>query len=173
MIDRDDAKESRFPPDQEEKVSQEIKSRLIKIKSSAAGQLLGIAGGANGGDILFHEACLELNIPSELFLALPPDKFKKESVSFAGGDWDQRFDLLTSVLPVFILPQKQTTANITIWERANEWMLEEALKNGSKNLIVLTLWNGKEGNGAGGTQHMAEIAKNTDAIISSIDINKI
>jgi len=46
----------------------------------------GIAGGACGSDILFHEVCESLGIPTQLFLALPKDKFHVESVDRAGRD---------------------------------------------------------------------------------------
>jgi hypothetical protein len=54
----------------------------------------GIAGGASGGDILFHEICAELGIPTRLLLALPRDPFIEESVAPAKGDWTKRFDRL-------------------------------------------------------------------------------
>ncbi|MEO8399797.1 MAG: hypothetical protein ABI550_08305 [Ignavibacteriaceae bacterium] len=64
----------------------------------------GIAGVACGGDILFYELCQKMNIPSEKYLALPLQKFKKESVSFAGKNWEDHYDLLISKIPDHTLP---------------------------------------------------------------------
>ena len=52
------------------------------------------AGGASGGDILFHEVCAELSVPTTLWLALPPDRYVMESVAPAGPDWVPRFHLV-------------------------------------------------------------------------------
>jgi hypothetical protein len=39
------------------------------------GVAFGIAGGACGSDLLFHEVCNALNIPTQLLLALPEAQF--------------------------------------------------------------------------------------------------
>jgi hypothetical protein len=60
---------------------------------------------------------------AEMYLAFPVEKFKKESVSFAGKDWDERFDKLITEIPVHILAEKEDKNN-NVWERANGWMLD-------------------------------------------------
>ena len=49
-----------------------------------SGVSFGIAGGANGGDILFHEVCHELGIPTHLYLAMPSGLYVTKSVRKAG-----------------------------------------------------------------------------------------
>jgi hypothetical protein len=105
MIDAPGRKEPRFPSAKEGDAQEAIAALLHNEKRSTAGGLRGIAGGACGGDILFHETCLALGIPSEIYLALPVEKFREESVSFAGRDWEQRFDRLIRLLPVHVLPE--------------------------------------------------------------------
>ena len=51
------------------------------------GVSFGIAGGACGSDILFHEVCESLGIPTRLFLALPEAQFQVESVNRGGPVW--------------------------------------------------------------------------------------
>lgn len=112
MIDAEDRPEPRFPAGKERAARKEIWKHLIKEKEVAKDELKGIAGGACGGDILFHELCLELNIPTQMYLAIPIDDFKKASVSFAGEEWDTRFDKLSEKLPVQILPEAKKKGKI-------------------------------------------------------------
>ncbi len=171
MIDAKDRKNARFPASEEKMVRKEIQMRLLTLKEKFP-NASGIAGGACGGDILFHELCMEMNIPSEIYLALPITEFKKKSVSFAGNNWNERFDKLTGQLPVHILPLSFENEK-NVWEKANRWMLNDALKDGGEHMALIALWDGKAGDGGGGTEHMVNIAKQEKAIVVIIDINKI
>jgi hypothetical protein len=172
MIDAKDRKEPRFHPQKEKAVRQEIRKQLLREKDED--NLVGIAGGACGGDILFHELCAELDIPSQMYLALPVDEYKQASVSFAGKNWDKRFEKLKETLPIHLLPEEKSNSNKqNIWERTNLWMLDTALKSGGENMTLLALWDGKGGDGKGGTEHMVQIAKEQKAKICIIDINII
>ena len=131
---------------------------------------MGIAGGACGGDIVFHELCLELGIPSQIYLALPPEEYKKTSVSFAGKDWEERFDSLLQKLPYEVLSQPGENDSDSVWELANNWMLHSALKNGGEQMTLLALWDGKGGDGPGGTEHMTKIAREKQADVIVMDI---
>lgn len=173
MVDSEGRKEPRFPAEKEESVKQELKNMLDHIIKEGIVGLKGIAGGASGGDILFHELCLESGIPTEMYLALPVEEFKKASVSFAGEDWDNRFDLLRERLPIHFLPEEKKNINQNVWEATNLWMLNKALSDGGNNMTLLALWDGKGGDGNGGTEHMVQIAKEKGARIVIIDINKL
>lgn len=174
MIDAAGRKEARFPAFKEYAVKKEIWNQVQKVKERGGNHLKGIAGGACGGDILFHELCSDNGIPSELFLALPVEAFKKNSVSFAGIDWSNRFDNLVKNLPVHIMPEaKNSSKHPNVWSASNMWMLHEALKNGGRNMTLIALWNGKGGDGEGGTEHMVNIATSRGATIEIIDINHI
>src|SRR5215212_6935178 len=129
MIDAKNRKAPRFPADKENAAREAIKKELNKEKEKYKDQLTGIAGGASGGDILFHELCEEMQITSQVYLALPEDDYKKASVSFAGKQWENRFEKLTSKLPVQILSKVKDNDD-NIWERTNLWMLNEALEGG-------------------------------------------
>ena len=173
MIDSKNRAAPRFPAIKENIAREEIKDRLIKEKETLKDKLKGIAGGACGGDILFHELCEELNIPTEIYLALPVEAFKKESVSFAGKEWEERFDRLIKKLPVYILPEPKDSNKDNVWERANIWMLDSVLKNGGANMTLVALWDRKAGDGGGGTEHMVNVAKEQGAEVMIIDINKL
>ncbi|MEO7264315.1 MAG: hypothetical protein ABIW38_05350 [Ferruginibacter sp.] len=171
MIDAKERRYARFPVSKEKMVRKEIQKRLIMLKEKFPA-VSGIAGGACGGDIIFHELCMEMNIHSEIYLALPFNEFKNQSVSFAGTNWDDRFDNLTGQLPVHILPISSGTEK-NVWELANEWMLKVALQHGGEPITLIALWDGKAGDGGGGTEHMVKIAKNKKATVEIIDINKL
>lgn len=159
MIDDPGRETPRFPADKE--------TSAIKAVLSAVDQLLqyndanphGFAGGACGGDIIFHEVCLLRNIPSTILLALQPDEFISRSVSFAGGDWVARFEKICSLLPLLVLPgdvTREHQKDLSIWERTNEWIVETALNFSSSPCSLITIWDGSGGDGPGGTKHMVE-----------------
>jgi len=174
MIDAKDRGAPRFPPHKEMSVRQEIEKHIRNLKERFNNDLIGIAGGACGGDILFHELCLEINIPSEMYLAMSIPQFKKESVSFAGKTWDKRFDKLAEQLTVHILPESNAgDKSENVWERTNLWMLQAALEEGGKHMTLIALWDGKRGDGNGGTEHMVNVANDEGAKVEIIDINKL
>jgi hypothetical protein len=53
--------------------------------------LLALDGGIRSGDILFQEFCAELDIPTQLYLAIPPERYVVSSVQKAGERWVERF----------------------------------------------------------------------------------
>ena len=180
MIDAPGRKEPRFPPEKENSARSMIKEKLADIKINETGRLLGIAGGACGGDILFHELCSEMGIPTELYLALPPDKFRIKSVNHAGNEWIDRFNKLCKSHQFHILCDTETLPkwlrkkeHYNIWERNNLWLMNSALINGGMHMTLLALWDGKTGDSSGGTQHMVEVAKARGAKTIIIDITKM
>jgi hypothetical protein len=91
MVDAPGREEPRFPADKEGVARERIRESVVKELESGAGVVSGYAGGASGGDILFHEVCAELNIPTRLYLAVPPQDYVKKSVRQAGQQWVDRF----------------------------------------------------------------------------------
>jgi hypothetical protein len=88
----------RFPPECETKARLAI--RCVMRSIAAQGSVLGIAGAADGGDILFHEVCAELGIESEVCLALPAVEYVRTSVQ---ASWVGRFHRLLQTHPVVTL----------------------------------------------------------------------
>jgi hypothetical protein len=180
MIDKADRKSPRFPANKEADVRNKIKAVVEKEMKIAEGEMKGISGGACGGDILFHEVCAELGIETEMYLALPPDEFKAASVAFAGNDWINRFNALfkkikshqlcdSEELPKWL----QKKPNYNVWMRNNLWELNSAMVNGGLQMTLIALWDGKGGDGAGGTEHMVNEAKARGAKVIVIDMNSL
>ena len=164
-VDDPGRKTPRFPADKESVARQAIKDAVAKEIAEAGEIAFGIAGGASGGDILFHEVCAELAIPTKLYLALPPDQFIKASVRSAGPQWIERFWRLRERLPERVLAESeelprwlQEKPNYSIWQRDNLWMLYNALAAGGDNVTLIALWNGDAGDGPGGTADLVEKA---------------
>ncbi len=180
MIDAPDREKSRFPQKNEAAVTKKIRMKVVEIlkaiygtTSLSAEQLENIramAGGACGGDIIFHEVCRSMGIFTEMYLALPPVRYVAHSVSFAGNDWVDRFYALvrdpdipyhiltdTEELPFWLEEEGDT---YSFWERNNLWLLYTALSKAGRNLVLLALWDGEESDGPGGTGHMiSEVEK--------------
>ncbi|MEO8860620.1 MAG: tetratricopeptide repeat-containing protein [Ginsengibacter sp.] len=179
MIDKPDRKQPRFPASKEVEVRKAIKDKLVleKNKMEEGSVLCGVAGAACGGDILFHEICAELDIPTQMFLAIPREKFLVESVAFAGIDWIERFDKLYEKLPHPVLSDQkelpkwlQKKPRYDIWSRNNLWELNYSLINGGMNMTLLALWDGKAADGPGGTEDMVNLAKKNGSKTVIIDI---
>jgi hypothetical protein len=180
QVDAPGRKEPRFPPDKEPLARVAIRD-AVEREASRYGGAVGIAGAASGGDILFHEVCAELGIPTKLYLALPAESYVTESVAPAGPDWVHRFYAIQSRFPAApILARTKDLPgwlrhrrDYSIWQRNNLWMLNEALTAGAQNVTLIALWNGKQGDGPGGTADMIAIARDRGAETRVLDSNAI
>jgi tetratricopeptide (TPR) repeat protein len=177
MVDAPGREHARFPADKEAVAREKIKETVVREMSSGAGVACGYSGGASGGDILFHEVCAELGIPTRLYLALPPPKYVKTSVQKAGPQWVERFWALLNeryiqehmrvlseaadereYLPAWLRPKR----DYSIWQRNNLWMLFNALdegcdpRTGEPNITLIALWDGEGGDNDGGTGDLVE-----------------
>jgi len=164
----------RFPADMEALAGRAIRNAVASIASDRE-PVRGIAGGASGGDILFHEACGRLHIPTRLCLPMKEEAFIAESVAPAGFEWVQRFKALTArVPPVFLRDWLTVHGTVdahahTVWEQNNQWLLDEGLTGGPENLTVLVLWDGRTGDGPGGTGELVRAATHAGAHVVVID----
>ena len=163
-IDARGRKRPRFPASSEDKARDMIRRAVVEEQAQAGSQpIMGFAAGASGGDILFHEVCAELGIPTTLLLPLPEDEFAAESVADAGSEWIERFLTLTKRLEVRHLtglPDWMAgNDSYTIWQRGNRWILHTAMSLAEADITLIVLWDGKGGDGPGGTENMVELAK--------------
>ena len=168
-IDTPNRATPRFPQRLEKQVAQLIKLTVQQeLDRWGKLSLRAISSGANGGDILFLEACAALDITAGIYLALEQQAFCKASVADGGADWARRFDRLCAHFPVHILPQEADPA-LNVWQRTNHWMLETAMSHSNCSLTVMALWDGDEGDGQGGTRDMVDRAKAAGASTVRID----
>lgn len=173
MIDAPGRAEERFPPRAERAAAEAIQAAVEALRGEPPAPTVGIAGGASGGDILFHEACLQLGVESRMLLAVAPDEYVRASVAPAGAGWCDRFYRLIDRLGF----EKARTMGASdgllegpvenVWQRANFWMIEELLRLADKR-ILLALWDGKGGDGPGGTEHLVQVARKKGIRIAPI-----
>ena len=143
-----------------------IEAALRSEMKEEGGVSLGIAGGACGSDILFHEVCESLRIPTRLLLALPEDKFQVESVNRGGPNWVERYRRLCQRVPPRVLADSKELPRwladkrgYDIWQRNNLWLVFNALAEGARNLTLVVLYNReRDPDGPGGTAHLVEFA---------------
>ncbi|HZH64327.1 MAG TPA: hypothetical protein VEY10_05490, partial [Flavisolibacter sp.] len=182
MIDKAGRKEPRFPPSKEGQAREAIKKKIIQEKNKLDENtaLIGIAGGACGGDILFHEICEELEMASQMQLALLREQFLVESVAFAGPEWIERFDKLYRKLPHPVLSETKELpgwlrkkVDYNLWTRNNLWLLNNALVDGGIKMSLIALWDGTGGDDIGGTEHMVQEANKKGAKTIVIDMNSM
>jgi hypothetical protein len=179
-IDAPDRKSPRFPPAAEEKARAMIRQAVEKERQSAEGEFIGYAGGASGGDVLFHEVCAELGIKTQMLLAAPREAYVRASVQDSGAEWVTRFDKLHQTLPTRVLADSlelprwmRSLENYSVWQRTNDWMLHNALVHGASRMTLIALWNGEGGNGPGGTEHMVEQARQRGARTVVLDTREL
>ena len=194
MIDGPGRVRPRFPASQEETAKEKIKEEISAIKAAAdrrQEQLIGMAGATDGGDLLFHEACAELDIDTEVFLPVPERDYRVTAMSGRSG-WVERYHaVLTRAkekakakekedgvhilanadrLPAWLLGQ----AEYSTWQRANQWVLHHAWATTTVDRVtVLALWNGEPGDGRGGTADMVDKAQAGPADVRVIETGKI
>jgi Tetratricopeptide Repeats-Sensor len=179
-IDAEGRAKPRFPRDKENQARAMILEAVSKEKQKAKEPLLGISGGACGGDILFHEVCRELDIPTQMYLVLPKNDYIKASVAEGGPNWVERFKNLWDLKEAEILSDSdelprwlRAKKGYSIWQRSNLWMLHNALDISKDNLTLIALWNGDAGDGPGGTEDMVERARDRGATFIHLDTRKL
>ncbi len=162
-VDDPDRATPRFPPDKVDIARQEIRAAIDSAVAHHGNHVIGISGAASGGDILFHEECQARGIATTVYLALPEEEYATRSVSSAGPEWTRRFYDLVKKTPVRVLQSSEDLprwlahrTDYSVWQRNNLWMLHNALANGSRRVTLIALWNGKEGDGPGGTADMVD-----------------
>ena len=165
-----DKDKARFPNTPEAvAAARKMIEKVIKEEMNEDGGVsFGIAGGACGSDILFHEVCNALNIPTQLLLALPEAQFQAESVNRGGVDWVMRYQQLCQrVTPRVLADSKDLPRWLSgrkdydIWQRNNLWMMFNALATQARNLTLIALYNReKDPDGPGGTAHLVNVAAN-------------
>lgn len=178
-VDAKDRKPPRFPQEAEQLARNMIREAVKHEIQGVEGRVLGIAGGASGGDILFHEVCAELDVETRLFLCSPRDAYVAASVEDGGPDWVRRFDKLRGELPSVVLgdslelPDWIRRDDYSVWERNNYWMLNSAWEHGAANVALIALWNGEGGDGPGGTAHMVKSIKGRGGLAVILDASKL
>ena len=122
------------------------------------GMQFGLSSAANGGDILFLEACAIRAIPCHIILPVPPEEFLRRSVATdAPGDWGARFSRLWSSTPADHRHILTVPEGANPYATCNDALLSLAAELGEPEVIAL--WDGQTGDGLGGTADLVAKAR--------------
>lgn len=181
MIDKKGRADPRFPPHKELIAANAI-VHALQEQGADSGDLA-ICGGASGGDLLFAEACLERGLQLDIYLPLQESAFLAASVSFEKDvpghvcdTWASRYLAVKNhpLVRTWITPDNlgPLPDQCDPYARNNLRQLYTAVSYGPEKVLVLALWDGKEGDGPGGTADMIQQAKARGAKALIIDTKK-
>jgi tetratricopeptide (TPR) repeat protein len=161
MIDRPDRAQPRFPEAKAGAAEQHIAEAIDKLGVGRGD--LGVTQAACGGDLLFIRACLARGMRLEIYLPQHEPDFLRDSVSYGAAHWQDEYDAVRKhpdatfrVMPDELGPAPE---GINLYDRCNRWMLYSGLSNGLSKVSFVALWDGRRGDGPGGTEHMIELVR--------------
>lgn len=175
MLDSPSRKKPRFPAVMEPEATRRLDEALDKF--AAHSNCIAILPGlACGGDILFAEACLRRKMHVEVYLPFEQSEFIRDSVSFAGDGWVERFYTIVNSpnITIHLQPDRLGPApdGENPYERNNRWALYSTLMYDINRVRLIALWNGQGGDGLGGTADMVYQVRQLGGIVEHIDITK-
>lgn len=150
MIDRPDRPEPRFPARLEADVRQAIREQL-----EGTGPLIAYASAACGSDIIFLETVVDLKGAINIVLPYQQEDFVRDSVDvIPGADWRARCLRLLGKAQVVTVSDQRLPLGGVSYEYANQVLLGLARARTERlgaMLRPLAVWDGKQGDGSGGT----------------------
>lgn len=151
MIDRPGREQPRFPEALEGAVADAIGARIEELDIGH-----GYASAACGADILFLEALLENGAEIEVVLPCRLETFRQETVEYLpGSNWGERFDKVVGrARRVHIVSDEPLAPNDPTYQYMNTVLFGLARMHAHRlqtSLRPLAVWNGRPGDGPGGT----------------------
>lgn len=133
---------------------------------------LALTQGAGGGDLLFAEACQQRGVALQLLLPQNETDFVATSVLSCepAAAWLARWNAVHARLKQ--PPRALPPGTRRMYERCNQWLLDEALSHGAERLRFICLWDGIEG-AAGGTADMVAEVQRRGGRVHWIDIRRL
>ena len=120
---------------------------LAEKKRGTAEILLGVSSVAAGGDLLFAESCLALDIPLRVLLPLAREEFQKD---FVAATWSRAELAMGRAVSVEVIGTDGPR---------NERYYECGLKTVLESEWLIGLWNGEPAQGLGGTEQILTFAR--------------
>ena len=156
MFDRVGRKNPRFPHSLESVVRADLAGKMEKFKVQ-----VGYSSLACGGDLIFAEVLLERGGEVNIVLPFKKEDFKKASVEIMpGSDWGARFDrIIENAATVTVLSELGDADDGAAYDFCNQALSGLAILKSrflGMDVIPLVVWDGKIGDGRGGTQTFVE-----------------
>jgi len=133
----------------EEKCRTLIFDFLKQRKESTPGTVYGVSSSAAGGDLLFCESCIQLDIPLSVLLPLPEREFRAD---FDDASWRRVEQVLKRAASVEV-----TSGS----ESREECYYECGIETVRRSRLLVALWNGEPSQGLGGTEDIVSFATET------------
>jgi conflict system pore-forming effector with SLATT domain/uncharacterized protein DUF4231/tetratricopeptide repeat protein len=181
MIDPPGRTPPRFPANQEDTAQDRIEQAIRDIVAAAESRqerMIGIAGVSDGGDLLFHEACHQLGVETQVLLPVPELAYRATAISGQASGWADRYHAARrNAAKVLILARTDTLPGwllarpgYSTWQRNNRWILHHAWATTTADRVtLLALWNGEAGDGPGGVADMVATAQAVGAEVHTLD----
>jgi hypothetical protein len=177
MVDAPGRRAPRFPPSKVTAAARRIDAALDALHAAATD--LAITQGAAGGDLLFAHACQERRVPLQLMLPLAEAAFVRRAVARSAEPerWLAAWAHVRARLarpPMHLAGDAgASTRGNNAFERCNAWMLRSALAAAPGRVQLLCLWDGREGDGPGGTGHLVQQARHAGVPVTWIDTRQL
>ena len=172
MIDKPGRSVARFPPQLETAVRDRLRARLQELNVG-----LGYASAACGSDIIFLETILELGGEAHIVLPYNQGQFMEDSVEISSeGAWRERFNGVMQRASEVLIASEQRMEGGVPFEYANLMLHGLASIRAEQletALIPLAVWDGKLGDGAGGTASIVEHWRSVGHHVEIIDLAEI
>jgi class 3 adenylate cyclase len=171
MVDQEGRAAPRFPALLEAKVSEAIRERLAALDAA-----FGYSSAACGSDILFQEAMAERDSETHVVLPFEKDEFKDHSVERVAG-WAERFDrVMERAADLVIASSQRVKSSGVFYDYANRLLYGLAAARAKQldtKLEALSVWDGKSGDGPGGTASAVEMWRAAGAKVNVIDVGRM
>ncbi len=174
MVDADDRPTPRFPASKVGDLRKIIRGRIEKY-----GALHGFGQAARGTDLIVLEELVRRDLTATVVLPIPQEDFLTLSV---GGQWKDRFAKLSqdkkriafaSPLKSQRPPDAELAIALADANREVQRLAIEFSRRLDETPIVLAVWDGKEGDGPGGTAEAITLWRDEGFDIDVIDIAKL
>jgi class 3 adenylate cyclase/tetratricopeptide (TPR) repeat protein len=172
MIDRPGRLSPRFPPQLERRVQAAISERLTRLNAG-----VGYASAACGSDILFLETLQGMNGEAHIVLPYNQRQFIEDSVEIVPDtDWGARFEQVLRRSTDVLVASEQRMEGGVPFEYTNLLLHGLASIRADQletELIPLVVWDGKRGDGAGGTESIVNHWREMGHRVEVIDLAEI
>jgi hypothetical protein len=149
-------------------VRQEISEVIGSIDDPEARAVSGLAC---GGDLLFAEEWLKTGRGLQAFLPRPVEEFLDESVRFAGEEWVASFHRVITDPMVSVAGPDHEMLGLEDPHTANNLRMLDAARRQGGIVHGVFLWDGRGGDGPGGTQHLASELIEAGGSVTILDPN--
>jgi class 3 adenylate cyclase len=169
LIDRPDRYPPRFPPALEPAARDAIDARVVALRPG-----FGYASAGSGGDILFLESLARIGAASHVVLPYNREQFRVDCVDIVPGSrWSERYDQVLAHAAEVVLASDHPIGGGMSYEygfRLLDGAARVKADDLDSDLVCLALWDGRAGDGRGGTASAVEHWQRAGRKIEVIDL---